>query len=146
MGLTDPEDTSQVLTRLEERVEAFVSEAQQQNHVLLVPTPVLTEFLFRVERSQIGSLLEELEGYGCFEVVDFDKSAAIECALLPQPKQLKSVSDDSTAARVKFDRQIVAICKANSADTIWSHDRQLRNIARGQSITVKSLADVKLLK
>ena len=37
MGLTDPEDTSQMLTQLEERVEAFISEAQQQNHVLLVP-------------------------------------------------------------------------------------------------------------
>jgi hypothetical protein len=54
MGLTDPEDTSQMLTQLEERVEAFVSEAQQQNHILLVPTPVLAEFLFGVERSQIG--------------------------------------------------------------------------------------------
>lgn len=144
IGLTDPDDTSQMLTQLEERVEVFVSEVQEQNHVLLVPTPVLTEFLFGIERSRIGLFLEELDGYGCFEVVDFDKSAAIECALLPPPSQLKAVSEDSTAARVKFDRQIVAICKANSADTIWSHDRQLRSIALGQGITIKSLADVKL--
>ena len=50
IGLTDPDDTSQMLTQLEERVEVFVSEVQEQNHVLLVPTPVLTEFLFGIER------------------------------------------------------------------------------------------------
>jgi hypothetical protein len=106
----------------------------------------LTEFLLGVERWQIGSFVEELEGYGCFEVANFDKSAAIECALLPPPSQFKLAFEKSTAARVKFDRQIVAISKANNADIIWSHDRQLRNIALGQGMTIKSLADVKLLK
>lgn len=50
-GLTHPE-TDAVLERVDERAQAFVSEAERKNALILIPTPVLSEFLIGVEASK----------------------------------------------------------------------------------------------
>lgn len=42
-GLTHPE-TKAALDRVDERAQAFVSDAERKNALILIPTPVLSEF------------------------------------------------------------------------------------------------------
>lgn len=140
-GLTHP-DTKALLERADERAQAFVAEAERKNALILIPTPVLSEFLIGVEASKYQEYLDVLNGSACFEVVNFDSAAAIECAELPDRKELAQISPGQVASKLKYDRQIVGIALAAMADEVWSHDDSLRNIASSKGLTVKSLADV----
>ena len=140
-GLTHPK-TSAVLERIEERAKVFVSEAERKNALILIPTPVLSEFLIGVEVSKYQEYLDVLNGSACFEVVDFDTAAAIECAQLPDRKELAQISPGQVASKLKYDRQIVGIALAAMADEVWSHDDSLRKIASSRGLKVKSLADI----
>lgn len=140
-GLTHPE-TSAILDRVAERAQAFVSEAEKRNALILIPTPVLSEFLIGVESPKYQEYLDVLNGSACFEVVDFDTSAAIECAQLPDRKELVQISPGQVASKLKYDRQIVGIALAAMADEVWSHDDSLRKIASAKGLAIKSLADI----
>ncbi len=140
-GLTHPE-TNASLERVDERAQAFVSEAERRNALILIPTPVLSEFLIGVEASRYQEYLDTLNGSACFAVVDFDTAAAIECAQLPDRKELAQISPGQVANKLKYDRQIVGIALAAMADEIWSHDDSLRKIASSKGVVVKSLADI----
>lgn len=140
-GLTNPE-TKIVLDRVDERAQAFVAEAERKNALILIPTPVLSEFLIGVEASKYQEYLDILNGSACFEVVDFDTAAAIECAQLPDKKELAQISPGQFASKLVYDRQIVGIALATMADEVWSHDDSLGKIASSRGLTVKSLADI----
>jgi len=140
-GLTHP-DTKNALERVDERAQAFVAEAERQNALILIPAPVLSEFLIGVEVSRYQDYLDVLNGSACFEIVDFDTAAAIECAQLPDRKELAQISPEQVASKLKYDRQIVAIALAAMADEVWSHDESLRKIASARGLTVRSLADI----
>lgn len=143
MGLTHPEKKV-VLDRIDERAQAFVAEAERKNALILIPTPVLPEFLIGVEVSKYQEYLDVLNGSACFEVVDFDTAGAIECADLPDKKELAQISPDQYAKKLTYDRQIVGIALATMADEVWSHDDSLRKIASSKGLVVKSLADIVL--
>ena len=140
-GLTHPE-TKVVLDRLEERAQAFVAEAERRKALILIPAPVLSEFLIGVEASKYQAYLDVLNGSACLEVVDFDTAAAIECAQLPDKRELAQISPEQYAKKLTYDRQIVGIALATTADEVWSHDDSLRKIASSRGLTVKSLADI----
>ncbi len=140
-GLTRP-DSSLELDRVDERAQAFVSEVERRNALILIPTPVLSEFLMGVEVSKYQEYLDTLNGSACFEIVDFDTAAAIECAQLPDRQELAQISPGQIASKLKYDRQIVAIALAAMANEVWSHDDSLRKIASVQGLTVRSLADI----
>lgn len=74
--------------------------------------------------------------------MDFDTAAAIECAQLPDRKELAQISPGQVASKLKYDRQIVGIALAAVADEVWSHDDSLRRIASSRGLPVKSLADI----
>jgi len=103
---------------------------------------VLSEFLIGVEETKYQEYLDVLNGSACFEVVDFDTAAAIECAQLPDKKELAQISPGEYAKKLTYDRQIVGISLAAMADEVWSHDDSLRKIASSRGLTVKSLADI----
>ena len=140
-GLTDPE-TKDVLERVDERAQAFVEEAERKQALILIPAPVLSEFLIGVEASKFQAYLDTLNGNACFEIVAFDTAAAIECAHLPNKKELAQISPGQVASKLIYDRQILGIALAAMADEVWSHDVSLRRIAASKGLTVKSLADI----
>jgi len=140
-GLTHP-GTKNALERVSERAQAFVAEAERKNALIIIPTPVLSEFLIGVEISKYQEYLDVLNGSACFEIVDFDTAAAIECAQLPDRKELAQISPDQYAKKLTYDRQIVAIALAAMANEVWSHDDSLRKIASSRGLAVKSLADI----
>lgn len=141
-GLRDPE-TDQELSNLEGRAAELIALAERVNAVLLIPTPVLSEFLIGVAPELFQQYLDVINGSACFELVDFDAAAAVECALLPSRKELAQLSPDQAASKLKYDRQIVSIALACMADELWSHDKSLRTLAQNKRLVVKSLADIK---
>ena len=56
----------------------------------------------------------------------------------------KKGGSDSTWAKIKYDRQIVAIARVNQASAIYSDDRDIRSIAAQADISVIGLADLQL--
>lgn len=141
-GLTDP-DSREELDRLADRADELVAEVDRIGAVMVIPTPVLSEFLIGVDNNRIQEYLDILNGSTCFEVASFDTAAAIECAQLPSRNELRQISPGQEAKKLSYDRQIVSIALAYSVDEIWSHDISLRNIATSKGLIVKSLADIK---
>jgi hypothetical protein len=56
----------------------------------------------------------------------------------------KRDGSDETWAKIKFDRQIVAIAKVHNATKIYTDDRGLRAIAERASIAVAGIGDLPL--
>ena len=140
-GLTDP-TTKEQLDRVAERAKALVDEVERTGALLVIPAPVLSEFLMGVAAEQFQRYLDTLYGSACFEIVDFDTMAAIECAKLPTRQELARIAPNQLASKLKYDRQIVAIALAAGVDEIWTHDNSLGQIATTKGMVVKSLADI----
>ena len=56
----------------------------------------------------------------------------------------KKENPDATWAKLKYDRQIVAIAKVAGATTIYSDDEDIRTIAATANIQVIGIADLPL--
>jgi predicted nucleic acid-binding protein len=140
-GLTDPA-TKERLERLADRAAAFVADVESKGAVMIIPAPVLSEFLIGVEAEKFQEYLDIINGNACFEVADFDTAAAVECALLPSRRELAQISPEQSASKLKYDRQIVGIALAVMADEVWTHDESLRKIAESKGLIVKSFADI----
>lgn len=98
--------------------------------MVMIPAPVLTEVLC-LARSAQARLVQALQR-DPFMVVPFDTRAAIECADLlafhfGQKSKQKGVP--GARAKIKFDRQIVAIARANGASEVFSDDDDVRKEA-----------------
>ena len=62
----------------------------------------------------------------------------------PRGKGRKRGDSNAPWAKIKYDRQIVAIAKVAGATTIYSDDSDIRAIAAEAKIAVKGLADLPL--
>lgn len=140
--LFDPRSGNPI-DRLEYRTKALVDLAESSKATIAIPAPVLAEFLVGVDTSEFQKYLDLLHASKVFEILSFDEMAAIECALLVDDNELKQIKDtNDTKAKVRFDRQIVAICKAHNAEFLFTHDKAMLSKAEAVGIQVKSLADI----
>lgn len=141
--LHDPRD-SRPIERAIDRAEALVEKIDSAKGSVLIPAPVLAEVLIGLTPIQSAELIENIRQLSCFEMVSFDELAAIECAGMITPQELKAALADPsvTKAKFRFDRQILAIALANNVNEIWTHDKQLFEKAASLGITVRSLGDI----
>src|SRR4051812_37025823 len=79
----DP-STGERLTRAKERVDYLLQRLNQTKDGILIPTPVLSEFLVKAGPNK-HEFLEKLIASRNFTVGSFDERAAIELALLNDP-------------------------------------------------------------
>jgi len=133
---TNPE-TKKPIEKCYERIELLINSLSKARVRVMIPTPVLAEILVAVGKDK-AKILDEINGSSAFKVQSFDQNAAIEVALLTDAdlqsgKRLKS---PETKAKVKFDRQIIAIAKVNGVKTIYSDDIGLGKTARSNGISV----------
>ena len=113
-----------------------------RNDVIGVPAPAMAEVLVRAGkgRAQYVSILSQTWR---FQILPFDSRAAIEAAELIA--KIKSSGETwATWAKVKFDIQIVAIAKAESATVIYADDKDIENYARRVKIPVIRICDLPL--
>jgi len=141
----DP-STQRPFERAQERIQYLIEELQDKNAKILIPTPALAEFLI-LAYPDGAAYLQHIKSTYRFELVDFDEMAAIELAELAvkigKPKRKPRVKrDEETWAKLKYDRQILAISLAHTIETLYSADGPLRELAKSNGINVVGLADL----
>jgi len=128
--------------RLDERMMLFRTEIQKTKTKVLIPTPALSEFLVRAD----AGILEYLNNSAFFKIVPFDERAAIEAADMTKAAIRESDKKDpvvaATWAKIKFDRQIVAVAKVEGAHAIYSTDPDVCRHAQRAGIICKGIDDL----
>jgi hypothetical protein len=105
---------------------------------MILPTPVLSEFLIFVGKDG-PQYLDKLSSMKNILIKPFDELAAIELAareVEDREKGSKRGTSGSPWAKLRFDRQIVAIARTNKARRIYSDDEDVRTFATRLEIDV----------
>ncbi len=135
------------IDRPTERIEYLVKQLDRAKTKIIIPTPALSEALVQAGPEASQSIVEHLQRYSVFSIESFDTRAAIEVAAMTR-KALnsgkKKGGSDATWAKVKYDRQIVAIAKVCGASKIYSDDGDIEAMVKGSNIEVIKLAALPL--
>ncbi|SEA98440.1 hypothetical protein SAMN05444680_10517 [Variovorax sp. YR216] len=106
--------------------------AEKSRCKVVLPMPAVAEYLAGADMAGVESL-NLLERKTCILLGDFNRAAAFECAQLDRAamrgSEDKKDGSDAPWQKVKIDRQIVAIAKANGAGLVISRDKGVRNNA-----------------
>lgn len=137
---SDP-NTGEPITDAKARIDHLIATLEKQGETILIPTPALSEVL--VHAGGAGSqYLEILNSTRCFRIVDFDQRAAVELASMTHEAlgggDLRA-GTTATRAKLKFDRQIVAIARVNRQTTIYSDDGDIAKLAGALALEVVSI-------
>jgi hypothetical protein len=140
----DP-STNAPVTKCKERIELLLQNLSQAGIQVMVPTPVLSEVLVATGTDK-ARILNEISNAYAFKVQPFDALAAIEVAMLTDVdlQSNKQLTADQTKAKVKFDRQIIAMAKVSGVQTIYSDDGPLARKAVANGIAVVKTTDLPL--
>lgn len=137
--------TKQPIEHARERVEFLIAELQDQKETILIPTPVLSEVL--VVAPNIDKTIQILQGTGCFKIAGFGERAAVEIAIRLQVALKSGSKSEGILApwqKLKYDRQIVAICKVEGCSCIYSADVDIHTHGGLWRIPVLNISDVRL--
>jgi predicted nucleic acid-binding protein len=128
-----------------ERLEALVETLQKTRTVAIIPAPVLTELLIKAGDAGPG-IVAAIQRSSAFRVAPFDTRAAIELAQMTNASlttaRERREAVTATAAKIKFDRQIVAIAKVAGATAIYSDDGELIAFAEANGIKCIRVVDL----
>ena len=116
--------TNTPVTDAKQRFDFLIARLEARRETIVIPTPALSEVL--VHAGDAGpQYLEILNGTRCFRVVPFDQRAAVELAAMTRDAigagDLRA-GTEATRAKLKFDRQIIAITRTEGQTTIYSDD------------------------
>lgn len=127
-----------------ERVGGLIADLEKGGSTIVVSTPALSEIMVRSGVQAGQSWAAIMRASKIFTLVPFDEKSAIEVALMaghsvrgeraPDP-------DAGTHAKLKYDRQIVAVAKTEGATAFYTDDKSQRNLATRLGMSVKGLAD-----
>jgi predicted nucleic acid-binding protein len=135
-----PQDpsTKGPIERMEDRIEKLLEDLDSESERIIVPTPVLSEFLILVGKDA-PAYLEKISGMKNILIKPFDEVAAIELAAVEVEDRTRGGKRGSSAspwAKLRFDRQIVAIAKTNGAKRMYSDDEDVMKFATRLGIEV----------
>jgi predicted nucleic acid-binding protein len=125
------------------RVEHLVKSLEAKRTKILVPAPALSEVLVRAGTAG-QQYVRRIERSSVFRTVPFDTKAAIEVATMTREaieNKDKRDGADGTWAKIKYDRQIVAIAKVHGVEAIYSDDGNIRSFATRHDIPVIGLRE-----
>jgi len=119
------------------RIDHLVATIQKTGERIVVPTPALSELL--VKAGEAGpKYLEIIARSKFFRIAEFGERAAVEAAALTRDAIAsggkRGATPEAEWAKVKFDRQIVAIARVVGAKTIYTNDQQLAAHARAAGL------------
>ncbi|NCC41839.1 MAG: PIN domain-containing protein [Gammaproteobacteria bacterium] len=100
-----------------------------------------------MKRFPFRHYLDILGKSAAFKIVDFDQRAAVEVAAAIREAidgGDKKAGALGTWAKVKFDRQILAIAKVEGASVIYSDDDDIARFAKNSGIQVIPIRDLPL--
>jgi len=131
----DP-STKKPVDKCKERIQFLLTTLNDSGTRVIVPTPVLSELLVRAGEAR-PQFLSEITNSPAFVVAPFDLKSAVELSFLLEAQKAvgkKKMSDRETWAKLKFDRQIIAIAKVHSAKTIYSDDFGVEAVAKANGM------------
>lgn len=132
--------------RATERVLFLASDIHGRGDKIIIPTPALSEILVKSGKAR-NTILKELTKASKFYLAPFDVRAALELSLMTDAAFSRKDKKDGLVepyAKIKFDRQIVAISKVAGVHRIYSEDHGLRAIAGREGLTAHGVADIQL--
>ena len=113
------------------RIEYLFRTLDRQHTQIIIPTPALSEVLIGAGEAA-PKYLEIINRSSRFRVASFGERAAVEAAAAHR-EMIDAGNKKETGeiwAKVKFDRQIVAIAKVEGADCIYSNDQDIAKYAK----------------
>lgn len=128
------------------RLTHFLGNVQKAKAKLVIPTPTLSEYLVYADQAALESL-ELLERKSFILIAPFDRAAAYECSQLDAAAIGRGDKRDGRKdawQKVKIDRQIVAIGKANGTQAFLSDDAGVEAIAKRIGIRTMKVCDLEL--
>lgn len=148
-GVPIPNDANGVpIDRPKERIEFLVQQLDKAGTKIVIPTPALSEALVRAGVAGSQDLVDKVQKYAVFRIEAFDLRASIEVAAMSRDAlaggNKRGKAANATWAKVKYDRQIVAIAKVHAATTIYSDDGDIRSLGERARVKVVSVADLPL--
>lgn len=140
----DP-STGKPLEKCKERIENLLQTLTGTGSQVLLPTPVLAEILVRAGNAK-NQYLTEMTTNWAFRPASFDERAAAELAMILDGdlKSKKKLTEKETWAKLKFDRQIIAIAKVHRVSMIYTDDEKLAKCAKANGLDVTHTWDLPL--
>ena len=132
------------ISDLKKRVASAITQIRLAGDELVIPTPVLSEYLVGADNAG-AARLAAIKSHTWTRIADFDEHAAVELAALNRTAIAggnKRAGVSEPWQKVKLDRQIVAIAKMEKQEVIYSEDEGLRKFAELAGIKAYSLADL----
>lgn len=144
----DP-DTGKPIDRAADRIEYLIDTLNNDQQKIIIPTPVLSEVLVNAGDA-MQKYIQIINNQSVFRIASFDQKAAIEAALAHKDAmdrgglRIDTASPDATKTKIKFDRQIVAIAKAEGAEAVYSDDDDVIGYAQRSGIKAYRTIDLDL--
>lgn len=143
---TDPE-TGRPLEHAAARIEHLVDTLTKTGEQIIIPTPVFSEVLV-LAGTAMQTYIQQLNGLSVFRIAPFDQRAAIEAAIAHRGAldrggiRIDTATPDATRTKIKFDRQIVAIAKAEGARMVYSDDADVVGYATHSGLQASRTIDL----
>jgi len=128
------------------RVDFLFADLSGRDDQILIPTPALSEILICSGKAR-NHILQKLTKNPRFKIAAFDLRAALELSVMTDAAVSRSDKRDGligTWAKIKFDRQIVAIAKVERASCIYSEDPDISSIGAREGVPVYGVSDIVL--
>lgn len=128
------------------RVEHLIGEIDKSGEKVAIPTPALSEVLVRGGLGDAQRIIEIVNRKRVFSIESFDQRAAIEVAMMLRHELQEGTLKDATTtwAKLKFDRQIVAIAKVCKATAMYSEDDDIHRLAERSNIPCYRVRDLEI--
>jgi predicted nucleic acid-binding protein len=127
------------------RVSHLIETLDKLKAKIIVPTPALREVLIGAEDAA-PKYLDILNKSARFKIAPFGTRAAVEAAARHREALRRGDKKEGSPswAKVKFDRQIVAVAKVEGADRIYSNDDDIKRFGVSDGMEVVMLDELPL--
>ena len=130
--------TNEPVTDAKARIDHLIEALENRRETIMIPTPALSEVL--VHSDEAGpKYLEILNTTRCFRIEPFDQRAAVELATMTREALREGdlrAGTRATRAKLKFDRQIIAIARTRRQTAIHSDDDDISTVAEPLGLEV----------
>ncbi|MGH6677502.1 MAG: PIN domain-containing protein [Bradyrhizobium sp.] len=129
--------------QVDAKLQHLIAILDKQKDIVIVPTPALSETLIGAGDAA-PQYLEILNKTSRFRVAAFGARAAVEAAARHREAVQGGDKKEGSEswAKVKFDRQIIAIAKVEGAERIYSEDADIHRHGKAEGLKVIRLRDL----
>ncbi len=141
------DDSGSPIKHVPERVQLLFDDIEKAGTTIIVPTPALSEIFVRAGVETGQEWVRIMKRAKIFRISPFDEVAAAEAAIMVgNAKKCPVITPQSegTWAKIKYDKQIVAIAVSQGAKTFYTDDINQGNFARRYGLQVIGVGDCPL--